>query len=45
MKTEEIQDKIKELFCMLDLEEQRDLCIEIDDCITFEEQKHKDGGD
>ena len=36
------QDKIKELFNELDLEEQRSLVNEIEDCIKTEERKHCD---
>lgn len=36
------QDKIKELFNELDLEEQRSLVNEISDCIEVEERKHCD---
>ncbi len=37
-----IQDKIKDLFNELDLEEQRSLVNEISDCIEVEERKHCD---
>jgi len=42
MNVDEIKDKIKELFNELNLEEQRELVNDIEDCIYFEECKHKE---
>ncbi len=42
IKPEDKQDRIKELFCELDLEEQRSLISEIEDYISIEERKHCD---